>query len=55
MCDFIDIDAGKIIEGARADDVADEIFELLLDVCNRAIVFCHWKLKLLSFMGDVRL
>jgi len=34
MCDFIDIDAGKIIEGARADAVADEIFEFLLDVCN---------------------
>jgi altronate dehydratase large subunit len=34
MCDFIDIDAGKIIEGARADAVADEIFKFLLDVCN---------------------
>ncbi len=33
MCDFIDIDAGKIIEGARADAVADEIFEFLFDVC----------------------
>ena len=34
MRDFIDIDAGKIIEGARTDAVADEIFEFLLGVCN---------------------
>lgn len=34
MGDFIDIDAGKIIKGARTDAVADEIFEFLLDVCN---------------------
>lgn len=34
MGDFIDIDAGKIIAGARVEAVADEIFEFLLNVCN---------------------
>ncbi|MBL7185990.1 MAG: UxaA family hydrolase [Phycisphaerae bacterium] len=34
MSDFIDIDAGKIIAGARIETVADEMFEFLLDVCN---------------------
>jgi len=34
MCDFIDIDAGKIIETGRIDTVADEIFEFLLEVSN---------------------
>ncbi len=34
MSDFIDIDAGKIIGGARVETVADEMFEFLLDVCN---------------------
>lgn len=34
MSDFIDIDAGKIIAGARVETVADEMFEFLIDVCN---------------------
>jgi altronate dehydratase large subunit len=33
MSDFIDIDAGKVIGGVPVQDVADEIFEFLLDVC----------------------
>jgi altronate dehydratase large subunit len=36
MSDFIDIDAGKIVEGTRVEAVADELFEFLLNVCNGA-------------------
>ncbi len=32
--DLIDIDAGRIVHGAPAEAVADEIFELLVEVCN---------------------
>jgi len=34
MSDFIDIDAGRIIAGTQVDAVADEMFELIIDVCN---------------------
>lgn len=34
MGDFIDIDAGKIIEGASLDSVSEEIFNFLIEVCN---------------------
>ena len=34
MSDFIDIDAGKVIEGTPVETVAEEIFEFLLDVCK---------------------
>ncbi len=34
MSNFIDIDAGKVIGGARVEGVADEIFEFIVDVCN---------------------
>jgi altronate dehydratase large subunit len=34
MSDFIDIDAGKVIEGTPVETVAEEMFEFLLDVCN---------------------
>ncbi len=34
MSDFIDIDAGKVIEGTPVETVAEEIFEFLLNVCN---------------------
>jgi len=34
MKDFIDIDAGKVIQGTPADVVADEIFKFVVDVCN---------------------
>jgi len=34
MSDFIDIDAGNIIEGTRVEAVAEEMFEFLLNVCN---------------------
>lgn len=34
MHDFIDIDAGKIVTGTQTEVVAEEMFELLLNVCN---------------------
>jgi len=34
MSNFIDVDAGKIVGGTSVDAVADEIFELIIDVCN---------------------
>ncbi len=34
MSDFIDIDAGKMIEGTPVETVAEEMFEFILDVCN---------------------
>ena len=34
MSDFIDIDAGTIIGGAKVEKVAGEMFEFLLDVCR---------------------
>lgn len=34
MADFIDLDAGRVVSGASAAAVADELFALLLDVCN---------------------
>ncbi len=34
MSNFIDIDAGKIIEGTEVEAVADEMFEFIIDVCN---------------------
>lgn len=34
MRDFMDIDAGRTIEGTSIEDVADAIFTLLLEVCN---------------------
>jgi len=33
MSDFIDIDAGKVVGGTPVKDVANEIFDFLLDVC----------------------
>ena len=33
MSDFIDIDAGKVIGGVPVKDVANEIFEFLIEVC----------------------
>jgi altronate dehydratase large subunit len=34
MSSFIDIDAGKIVGGTQVETVADEIFELIIGVCN---------------------
>jgi altronate dehydratase large subunit len=34
MKEFTDIDAGRIIGGARMEEIADEIFDFLLEVCN---------------------
>jgi altronate dehydratase large subunit len=34
MGEFTDINAGKIVEGAKTGAVADEIFEFLVEVCN---------------------
>jgi altronate dehydratase large subunit len=34
MSDFMDVDAGKIVGGTPVQTVADEMFELLLNVCN---------------------
>jgi altronate dehydratase large subunit len=34
MSDFIDVDAGKVVRGTPVETVADEIFELIIDVCN---------------------
>ena len=34
MSDFIDFDAGTIVDGEPREDVADRLFKLLLDVCN---------------------
>jgi len=34
MREFTDIDAGRIIRGAKMEEVADEIFDFLVEVCN---------------------
>ncbi len=34
MSNFIDIDAGRIVSGIPVEQVADEMFDFLLDVCN---------------------
>ncbi len=34
MGDFIDVDAGRIVDGEPIEQVADELLELLLGVCN---------------------
>jgi altronate dehydratase len=34
MHDFIDIDAGRVTQGTDLSAVADELFGLVLDVCN---------------------
>jgi altronate dehydratase large subunit len=34
MRDFIDVDAGKIIDGTSLDDVSEEIFSFLIEVSN---------------------
>ena len=34
MKDFIDIDAGKILEGASIPEVAGELYDFLIEVCN---------------------
>ena len=34
MRSFIDIDAGKIVEGTKIEDISEEIFEFLVQVCN---------------------
>ena len=34
MKDFIDVDAGRIVGGAAVETVAEEIFNLAVDVCN---------------------
>lgn len=34
LSDFIDVNAGKVIEGAKIEAVAEEIFDLLVRVCS---------------------
>lgn len=34
MRDFIDINAGKIVDGAKIEDIGQEIMEFLVEVCN---------------------